>query len=69
MLNGVNLAFVAFARYHSQVFNKVELDGQVFVLFIIALAAAEAVIGFSIMISLFRNRGTIDIDDINLMRW
>ncbi len=63
MLNAVNLTFVAFSR-HVQ-----NLDGQVFVLFIMAVAAAEAAVGLAIIIVLFRNRETVDVEDLNLMKW
>jgi NADH-quinone oxidoreductase subunit K len=63
MLNAVNLSFVAFARYYSL------LDGQVFVFFVMAVAAAEAAVGLGIIVALFRNRQTLNIDEINLMKW
>jgi len=63
MLNAVNLSFVAISRgLHS-------LDGQVFVLFVMAVAAAEAAVGLAIIIALFRTRGSVSLDEINLMRW
>ena len=62
MLNAVNLVFIAFARYHGSV------DGQVFVFFIMTLAAAEVAVGLAIMISLFRNPQTTDISSFNLMK-
>lgn len=62
MLNAVNLVFIAFARYHGSV------DGQVFVFFIMTLAAAEVAVGLAIMISLFRNLQTTDISSFNLMK-
>jgi NADH-quinone oxidoreductase subunit K len=63
MLNAVNLSFVAFARYYSL------FDGQVFVFFVMAVAAAEAAVGLGIIVALFRNRQTLDIDETNLMKW
>jgi NADH-quinone oxidoreductase subunit K len=63
MLNAVNLSLVAFSRELNS------MDGQVFVFFIMAIAAAEAVIGLSIMVSLFRNKETLNVDEINLMKW
>jgi NADH-quinone oxidoreductase subunit K len=63
MLNAVNLSFVAFARYYSL------LDGQVFVFFVMAVAAAEAAVGLGIIVALFRNRQTLNIDETNLMKW
>jgi NADH-quinone oxidoreductase subunit K len=63
MLNAVNLVFVAFARYlHS-------IDGQVVVFFVMVVAAAEAAVGLAIIISVFRNRETVNADELNLLRW
>jgi len=62
MLNAVNLSLVAF----SQAFGDV--DGQVLVFFVMAVAAAEAAVGLAIVIALFRNRETVNIDDISLLR-
>ena len=63
MLNAGNLAFITFAR----MFNHAE--GQVYVFFIITLAAAEAAVGLAIVIALFRLRETTDVDDLNLLKW
>ncbi|MEW5978735.1 MAG: NADH-quinone oxidoreductase subunit NuoK [Acidobacteriota bacterium] len=63
MLNAVNLTFVAFARFYSL------LDGQVFVFFVMAVAAAEAAVGLGIIVALFRNRQTLNVDEANLMKW
>jgi len=62
MLNAVNLTFVAFA----QALNS--LDGQVFVFFTIAVAAAEVAIGLALIVALFRSRQTTDVDDVSLLR-
>ncbi len=62
MLNAVNLVFIAFSRYHGNV------NGQVFVFFIMTLAAAEVAVGLAIIISLFRNLRTSDITEIRLMK-
>ena len=63
MINAVNLTFIAYARdLHS-------LHGQIFVFFIMAIAAAEAAVGLAIFIALFRHRDTIDVDEANLMHW
>ena len=62
MLNGVNLAFVAFANQWHQV------SGQIFVFFVMVVAAAEAAVGLAIIISLFRSRNTLNVDQINLMK-
>ena len=63
MLNAVNLSFIALARYMDS------LDGQLIVFFVMTVAAAEAAVGLAIIISVFRNRGTINLDEINLMKW
>ena len=63
MLNAVNLAFVAFGRALGQ------LHGQVFVFFVIVVAAAEAAVGLGIIIALFRNKETVNADEIDLMKW
>jgi len=62
MLNAVNLSFVAFARLWSSA------DGQLFVMFILTVAAAEAAVGLAIVIALFRQRESVDVDEINLMK-
>ena len=64
MLNGVNLAFVGFNRLHPQ-----NLDGQVFVLMVIAVAAAEVAVGLGIVISMFRNRDSVDLEEVSLLKW
>lgn len=62
MLNAVNLSFIAFARYlHS-------MEGQIFVFFVMAVAAAEVAVGLAIIIALYRNKGSINIDEANTMR-
>ncbi|MFZ1121367.1 MAG: NADH-quinone oxidoreductase subunit NuoK, partial [Candidatus Binataceae bacterium] len=63
MLNAVNLAFVALGR------RLGSMDGQVIVFFVMTVAAAEAAVGLAIIISVFRNRETVNADEINLMRW
>ena len=63
MLNAVNLAFVALGRRIGSI------DGQVIVFFVITVAAAEAAVGLGIIISLFRNRATVNADELNLLRW
>ena len=63
MLNAVNLAFVAFSRIHG------ESSGHVFVLMVITVAAAEVAVGLGIVISLFRNRDTVNVDDVSLLKW
>jgi NADH-quinone oxidoreductase subunit K len=63
MLNSVNINLVAFSSYNA------DMTGQVFALFSIALAAAEAAIGFAIMMSIYRMRDSINLDELNLLRW
>lgn len=63
MLNSVNLTFVAFSSYLG---NEA---GQMFVFFVMAVAAAEAAVGLAIVIALFRNRQTVNINDVNILRW
>jgi NADH-quinone oxidoreductase subunit K len=63
MLNAVNLTFIGIAR------SLNSLDGQVIVFFVMTVAAAEAAIGLAIILSLFRNKETINVDEVNLMRW
>lgn len=64
MLNAVNIAMVAFSRF----VTPVALTGQVFSLFVVVVAAAEAVVGLAIVISVYRARETIDISKIKLMK-
>lgn len=63
MLNAVNLTFVTFSRHFGN------LDGQVFVLFVMTVAAAEAAVGLALMIAFYNNKESIDVDDVNLMKW
>ena len=63
MLNAVNVNLVAFAQYLGQ------LTGQVFALFVVAVAAAEVGIGLAIVILIYRNRETINVDEVNLLKW
>lgn len=65
MLNTVNIAMVAFSRY----IVPTLLTGQVFTIFIMVVAAAEAAVGLGIIIAIYRNRETIDATEINLMKW
>jgi NADH-quinone oxidoreductase subunit K len=63
MLNAVNLAFVSLSRAWGTV------DGQAIVFFVMTVAAAEAAVGLGIILMIFRNRETVNADEINLMRW
>jgi NADH-quinone oxidoreductase subunit K len=62
MLNGVNLSFVAFANHWGK------LSGQVFVFFVMVVAAAEAAVGLAIIIAVFRTRETLNVDRVNLLK-
>jgi|SRR3990172_8884666 len=63
MLNAVNLTFIAFARFLGS------MEGQVVVFFVMAVAAAEAVIGLAIIIGVFRHRQTLDPQEMQLLKW
>lgn len=63
MLNSVNLTLVAFSAYLGSA------TGQMFVFFVLTVAAAEAAVGLAIIIALFRNKMTVNIDEINIMKW
>jgi NADH-quinone oxidoreductase subunit K len=69
ILNAANLNFIAFSRYLQFTGRGDPLAGQVFTIFIIVVAAAEAAIGLGIVIALYRNRETIWVDEIDLMKW
>ena len=62
MLNAVNLSFVAFSRQHGQ------MDGQIFVFFVMSVAAAEVAVGLAILVAIFRNRETASVDDVHLLK-
>jgi NADH-quinone oxidoreductase subunit K len=63
MLNGVNLSFVALSHFLGN------MDGQIFVFFVMTVAAAEAAVGLALMIAFFRNKESIDVEDFNLLKW
>lgn len=63
MLNAVNLTFVAFSRQHGQI------SGQVFVFFVLVVAAAEAAVGLALVIAMYRNRESLNVDHSNLLKW
>ena len=63
MLNSVNLTFIALSRHLNN------LDGQIFVFFVMTVAAAEAAVGLALMIAFYRNRETIDVEQVNLLKW
>jgi len=63
MLNAVNLTFISLSRHLGN------MDGQIFVFFVMAVAAAEAAVGLALMITFFRNRETIEVNEINILKW
>ena len=63
MLNAVNLTFVALSRYLNLI------DGQIMVFFIMAVAAAEAVVGLALIVAIFRRKETVNVDQLNIMKW
>jgi NADH-quinone oxidoreductase subunit K len=63
MLNAVNIALVAFSRQHGQ------LDGQVVVFFVMAVAAAEVAVGLALLVAIYRRSQSIDVDRLNVLRW
>ena len=63
MLNSVNLTLIAYSAFLGDV------TGQILVFFVMAVAAAEAAVGLAIVISLFRNKQTVNIDEINILKW
>lgn len=69
MLNAANLALVGFNRMWPGVDRAPAFDGQVFVLMVITVAAAEVAVGLGILITLFRNRDSVDVEEARLLRW
>ncbi|MBI2955133.1 MAG: NADH-quinone oxidoreductase subunit NuoK [Chloroflexi bacterium] len=75
MFNAVNIMLVAFARFLApastvgQALPPVSTVGQVFTIFIITVAAAEAAVGLAIVLAIYRTRRTISVDEVNLMKW
>jgi NADH-quinone oxidoreductase subunit K len=69
ILNAANLNFIAFSRYLQQIGSPNALAGQIFTVFVIVVAAAEAAIGLGIVIALYRNKETIWVDEIDLLKW
>jgi NADH:ubiquinone oxidoreductase subunit K len=66
MLNAVNLTLVAFSRF---IVSPRPIDGQVFVIFIITVAAAEAAVALALVVAIYRHRQTVDVSRMNLLRW
>ncbi|NDJ84553.1 MAG: NADH-quinone oxidoreductase subunit NuoK [Chloroflexi bacterium] len=65
MLNAANINLVAFWRY----LNPAEINGQVFAAFVFAVAAAEAAVGLALILSIYRNRQTVIVEDVNILKW
>ncbi len=63
MLNGANLAFVAFSRFLNS------MDGQIIVVFVMSVAAAEAAVGLAVIMAMYRTKKTVNADEMNLMKW
>jgi len=63
MLNAVNLSFITFSRFLQSV------DGVIFAFFVMAVAAAEAAVGLAIFVMLYRSRETVNVDEVNLLKW
>lgn len=63
MLNAVNLTFITLSRFLQSV------DGVIFAFFVMAVAAAEAAVGLAIFVMLYRSKGTINVDEVNLLKW
>ena len=63
MLNAVNLTFIAFSRYLGT------LEGQIFALFVMVVAAAEVAVGLAIAVAIYRLEGTVNVNEIDLMKW
>ena len=69
MLNAVNITMVGFAFYNTVKPWSSYLTGQIFAIFIITVAAAEAAVALAMIISIYRKRNTVDVGEINLMKW
>ena len=69
MLNAVNITLVAFSFYNTVKPFSTYLTGQIFAIFIITVAAAEAAVALAMIISIYRKRSTVDVGEINLMKW
>jgi NADH-quinone oxidoreductase subunit K len=69
ILNAANLNFIAMSRYLQDTGNVNAIAGQIFAVFVIVVAAAEAAIGLGIVIALYRNKETIWVDEIDILKW
>jgi len=68
MLNAANMAFVAFARMYSTTNPAAVFNGQIFVFFVMSVAAAEVAVGLALMVAIFRTKKSIDIDQLNSLK-
>ena len=69
MLNAANLALVGFNRMWAGVDATHRFDGQIFALMVVTVAAAEVAVGLGIVISMFRNRDSVNLEDVSLLKW
>jgi NADH-quinone oxidoreductase subunit K len=69
MLNAVNLAFLGFNRLWAERGGEPVLDGQIFVLMVITVAAAEVAVGLGLVIAMVRNRDSVNVEDVSLLKW
>ncbi len=69
MLNAVNITFIGFSRFARFEDGARALDGHIFAIFVITVAAAEAAVALALVVAIYRHRETIDVDRINLLRW
>jgi len=69
MLNAANLAFVGFNRMWPGTQGAPAFDGQIFVLIVITVAASEVAVGLGIFLAMFRNRDSVNVEEVNLLKW
>ncbi len=69
MLNAVNINLITFWRYAKPGSPTWDLAGQIFALFVVTLAAAEAAIGLALIIAIYRSRDTVNVEDVDIMKW
>lgn len=69
MLNAVNINLIAAASYLNGTGRFADFDGQIIAIFVITVAAAEVGLAFAIILRMYRNRGTVNVDEINLLKW
>lgn len=69
MLNAVNINLIAAASHLEGTGNFVQFDGQIIAIFVITVAAAEVGLAMAIILRMYRNRATVDVDEINIMKW